>query len=223
MTRNLKTLGIALAAVFAMSAVVASAASAKYHFESDSTPTTYLTSAAEDHVFSANGTNVECNEIAFEGSQSGETASSVTIEPLYNDCEAFGLKADVIENGCHYTFTTPTTTLGTDEFTGAAPNVNCGEEGFEITPTFIGFSVCTVTIGSQEPGGHVIYHNAGTSGAMDVEVTSDVTGVDFTSTGGACGEDGNDGTYKGDATVRGYSNEAHTEATNTTISHTATE
>ena len=53
--------------------------------------------------------------------------------------------------------------------------------------------MCTVTIGPQ-PVGTVDYANAGTK---NLKVTYTLSGIVYTSTGGACGESGTNGTYAG--------------------------
>jgi hypothetical protein len=104
MLRNLKTLGLALVAVLAMSAVVASAASAA-NFTAASYPVTYSGSqaATEPHVFIADGYETTCKNAEFSGSASA-ASSTATLTPTYSECTAFGLSATVDMNGCSYTF-----------------------------------------------------------------------------------------------------------------------
>ena len=102
MIRNFKVLGLALVAAFAMSAVVASAASAQ--FTSNSYPTT-VTAVSElgNDVFTVDGTSVECKS-HFEGT-AAEATTKITITPTYTNCKAFGfLSATVAMNGCDFVF-----------------------------------------------------------------------------------------------------------------------
>ncbi|HEV2791648.1 MAG TPA: hypothetical protein VGV69_10155, partial [Solirubrobacterales bacterium] len=66
MTRKFKTLGLVLAAVFAMSAVMASAASAT-EFTAASYPVTYsgTQEPTEPHVFTADGYETTCKDASF--------------------------------------------------------------------------------------------------------------------------------------------------------------
>lgn len=102
MIRNFKVLGLALVAVLAMSAVVASAASAQ--FTADSYPKT-VTAVSElgNDVFKIDNASVECKG-HFEGTAS-EASTTLTVTPVYSNCKAFGFaSATVVMNGCDYVF-----------------------------------------------------------------------------------------------------------------------
>ena len=105
--RNFKALGLALVAVFAMSAVVASSASAT-SFTAESYPQ-HLT--AEDIApadkFTVSGNELSCTDETFTA-QSG-LAATTTLEfiPDYVNCKTEGSafnNVTVTENGCTFTF-----------------------------------------------------------------------------------------------------------------------
>jgi len=104
MIRNLKVLGLAIAAVMAMSAVMASAASAVPQFTASSYPAT-VTGAAKkgSEVFTTEAGKVECASHFVSHSLSG-ASSTLTVTPHYTECTAFGLNATVNTEGCTYVF-----------------------------------------------------------------------------------------------------------------------
>ncbi|HEV2790640.1 MAG TPA: hypothetical protein VGV69_05010 [Solirubrobacterales bacterium] len=108
MTRKFKALGLALVAVFAMSAVVASAASAT-EFTSASSPVEFhgVQPKAEPHVFTSDGYKTECGIATFSGKATTPT-TTVTASAFYDECTAFTLPANITMNGCDYLFHLPT-------------------------------------------------------------------------------------------------------------------
>jgi hypothetical protein len=117
--RNLKALGLALVAMFAFSAFVASAAQATGEGEITSAGGTYpLILSAETNVsekFTAFGKEVTCNENFYEASVGG-ASTEVTIEAEYNVCHVPGplgitLPATVTMNTCDIVLYHATTDL----------------------------------------------------------------------------------------------------------------
>jgi hypothetical protein len=104
MIRNLKVLGLAIGAVLALSAVMASAAMAVPTFTASSYPATATGSNTKgSEVFTTEGGKVECNS-HFQGSLSA-ASTTLTVAPTYTGCEAFGfLEANVNTEGCTYVF-----------------------------------------------------------------------------------------------------------------------
>jgi hypothetical protein len=217
MSRNLKAFGLALVSMLCMSAIGASASHAL--FTAPEGPVDLTGNQATQNIFTTGGGEVKCNVAEFTGTNTEAEAAEQLIEPHYSGCTAFGFTAHVNATPCNYLFTTPKVDLGGGEFTGEPPHVVCpGGGAITITPTFFGFSVCTATIGEQTPtGGHVIYKREGSGATRDLLVTSTVTGIHYTSTGGACGTGGGatntDGVYTGSVTLKGYKhNQPHTAA-----------
>jgi hypothetical protein len=215
MTRNLKALGIALIAVFAMSVVAASAAQAK--FDTLTTfPTkenVFLTSkalATQEFIIQGGKAKVKCTEVELETSEGKSTntdkSTSITAYPKYNktepSCEVspFG-NGTVHMNGCYYTFTSETDASGDAEVHIICPP----EKVIEIK----GPASCTIKVGTQTVRG-VHYTNETTSPGtneteMHIKLEPTVTGISWTSTA-ACAlvgikASGTDGTYTGNVTV----------------------
>jgi hypothetical protein len=216
MTRKLKALGVAFVASLALSAVMASASQAKYHFTAPEGPVTTTGTQVAQNIFTTGGGEVKCNTALFTGTNTAASATQQLIEPHYSSCTAFGFTAHVNATPCTYLFTTPTVKLNATEYTGESPHIQCAGGPITITPTLFGGSLCTASIGAQTPEGHVIYKNEGVGTTRDVLVTATVISIDYTSTGGVCGESGKtltDGEYTGSVTLKGFKhNLAHTTA-----------
>jgi hypothetical protein len=105
MIRNLKSLGLALVAVLAMSAFVASAASAAPEFTASAYPATSTGSNTKgSEAFTLDGTSVLCDS-HFASHSLAAANSTLTVTPTYSNCEAFGfLNATVNTEGCTYVF-----------------------------------------------------------------------------------------------------------------------
>jgi hypothetical protein len=104
MTRQLRVLGLALLAVLATSAVIASAAQAVPQFTASSYPATATGSNTKgSESFTTEAGTVQCDS-HFQGSLSA-ASSTFTVTPTYTNCEAFGfLDATVNMEGCSYIF-----------------------------------------------------------------------------------------------------------------------
>ena len=153
MIRNIKALGLALVAVFAMSAVVASGASAGT-VEVEGGGETSISGAQEGtHVFSVEGNKVECTTANFEAvGKTNNGATSIVVHPVYTGCSAFGfLEATVTTTGCNYTVTS-----GAVEAGKAAGTIVLGCGGGTIT---IVASTCTATVAGQTINNGLVLEN----------------------------------------------------------------
>jgi hypothetical protein len=148
MIRNFKALGLAVVAMLAMSAIVASAAqaeatTAKFTAQDGTYPESFSgTNTAGNEVFTTEGGSVECDS-SFSGSAA---AASQTVEahPVYTNCKAFGfLNATVTTTGCNYLFHI-TTKLALHKYQAHVDVVCTG--GAVIT---IVASTCEATVGAQ--------------------------------------------------------------------------
>lgn len=154
MNRKFKTLGLALVAVFAMSAVVASAAQAgEIQWEAGATQLT--ASAASSQVFNTTAGEITCNEISGEVNlPEGTSAETLTTSNLKYDNNETGRCASNISGfepkiemkGCNYRFHGGETIGGESEI-AVTTDVVC-PEGAAITIN--GGFVCTVKVGAQE-------------------------------------------------------------------------
>jgi hypothetical protein len=211
MNRKLKALGLALVVVFAMSAVVASAASAKQLHSGSTTGITHLTGTqigATNQLHLENGTPVKCTTALFDATYNGTTVSELTVTPTYSGCTAAGQKAEIHMNGCTYTITTP---AGSADAYTATVHLVCpaGKDVVITVPT----AGCTVTIQAQTPTVPTIDLTDVTTAVAnqdDILLKSTVEGVHYTTVGGGvCGAAGK-GKLTGEVTVKAYENAAHT-------------
>jgi hypothetical protein len=169
MIRNLKVLGLALVAVCAMSAMIASAASAA-SFTSANYPATISgeggITAAEKFTLGAtdHGATVECNHSTYSGTLSA-ASSTLTVQPHYSECKAFGLSATVNATNCTYVFHATSTSSSTVD-------VECGTKAIVIEA-----GTCKVEVDTQTG-----LKSVGTKGnGSHVDVTPNVTGIAYTS------------------------------------------
>ncbi len=106
MTSKLKALGLALVAVFAMSALVASAAQAVPQVTSQSSPLRLEgTGGGSTEALTSFGSTVSCTTIHYKSSLTATPSSTITLEMSYEGCTGFGgLLITVTMNGCTYVF-----------------------------------------------------------------------------------------------------------------------
>jgi hypothetical protein len=217
MFRHLKALGKTLVAVFAISAMTATAASAT-DFLTTTKPTALMTGIGTEHIFQIGNTSFACTTAKFSATGTNN-GSEVTVDPTYTGktnetphsatkCSAsVGEVTDVQENGCHYKLTG--NTAGSDNGTDATVWIEC-PGGTEIQI----LSSLGVSIGIPQQtstSGGVTYKNlANHSGGSAIEITATLTGITFTCAPAfSCGlagiaTEGNTLSYKGSVIVTGY-------------------
>lgn len=192
MARNLKVLGLAIAAVMAMGALSASAASAA-NFTAAEYPVTIHAEGGGSETFHTLAGDVVCNTSTFSGSATG-ASETLTVHPEYSDCKVFGiLNSTVDTTGCNYIFHTGS---GSGDNWTATVSVSCGS-GSSIKVTA---ATCAAEIKSTGQLSSVDLIN--NTGAGDVEVNPTVGGIPYTVTKdglgcgfGKVGEERSDGTY----------------------------
>jgi len=170
MIRKFKTLGVAFVAVFALVAVMASAASAAKYTASSYPTTGTGTSALGNDTFTTEAGKVEC-AVHYEGTITGES-ETLTGSSTYSNCKAFGfLSATVATNGCDGTAIAP---VGSgDKYTASGSLVCPAGKSIEITA-----GTCKVSIGGQSSVGTVtITLN---TAAGDVSVQANLNSIKYT-------------------------------------------
>jgi hypothetical protein len=226
MVHRYKALSIALAAMLALGALAAQAASAAPITVPEGGTISYTgDQTGETWKFSTPSGVASCPTTSISGTSSGTSVTETSWAADYKNCTGFGFALmHWFHNNCTYTFTTPTQ-IKAGEVTWHASDIHIvcpAGKSVEYTPTSFGVSVCTRFIGSQTPtSGHVIGRNAGGAGnEMDVTLEITLSGIHYTGTGGVCGnaETHSDLTWTGKSTVRGYSNGGHTTQRNITFS-----
>jgi hypothetical protein len=216
MIRNLKALGLALVAVFAMSAVAAGAASAEpYEFHSDG-PFTTLTgtqSGATNDTFTTDGGTVTCNTATYHGQISVEETSTISLAPTYSACtlNPFG-SAVVSPNGCTYLIHADTQ-VGENDFTTETDIVCPPGQEITVVASLFGTTKCTVHIPPQSLGTGITVTNQTTGGGVsDIQAHISFNNIRYTETAGsgfgACSSTSGtaNGTYSGLATISGDNN-----------------
>jgi len=214
MVRKLKALGLALVAVLAMSAVVASAANAGSLYNTNGTYPVTLhgeQEAEKTHVFTLTDNSnltTTCTTATFAGTLSG-TSSTATIHPTYGkatgagNCTAFGLSAEITTTGCDYVFHIGNT-ITSGVYDGTVDIVCSGTNKIIIVA-----GSCEVQVGSQNGLATVTGNNVAGSNPDDVTITAEVEGIDYTVTkdGFLCPLSGTgnftEGDYTGATTVKG--------------------
>lgn len=194
MMRNLKALGLALVAVFAMSALASSTASATFHSSLENT--SLSGEQTETHEFTVNTGVVVCGVAKFSGFQEKTTAETVSIVPEYKECEFQELfEVTVNVNGCDYVFHASSETEGTVDI------ATCGANKYiQVGSVF----TCRVRVPEQEGKGPISYATEG----KGQKVTAAVTNLTYEETGLFCsGEGGENGEYSGPSVVTGKSGE----------------
>jgi hypothetical protein len=175
MIRNLKILGVAFAAVLALSAVAATVASAEGQVTCSSYPCKITgESAVGNSTFITEAGAVECQGHA-EATINAPT-SELTITGTATNCKAFGfLNATVNTNGCDGLSTTPKK-LSATEWTATGHMLCPVGKTIEIIA-----GTCKVTIGPQTPASaHTIITNTTAPTPDVVDLTGSATGVNYT-------------------------------------------
>jgi hypothetical protein len=177
MTR-FKTLGLALVAVFAMSAIVASAASAQKITTLGQSNVT-LTGTGGEQIFTTGLAEVKCTGVTANVTGVSNEQGEITTAPSYTGCTltegGITRNAQVDMNGCAYVFTS----------TGTVVHIECsGSNVIKVTLFLAGaFQEC-LDIHSQTPTTPNWHATNGTSGGnMDFTLVSTVSGITYERTG----------------------------------------
>jgi hypothetical protein len=127
MTSKLKALGLALVAVFAMSAVAASAASAQNGIFTSDGPATLIgtpTGTEVENSITAFGKTVTCPKVIYTGHKANVTpheaipsgATEVTLTPHFGVCAMGAFPVTVDMNGCDFVIAIKETTGVADQY-----------------------------------------------------------------------------------------------------------
>lgn len=217
MTSKLRTLCLALLAVFAASAVVASAAQAETEFEGG-VATAYLTGEQinvggvhPEHELVLSGGTVTCKSVTFTGTIA-LPAPAMTLTPKYEGCEVKTNPTTIEVTGCQYVF------RGNGNL-----DLICDPSGHIVIAIFqdqmaheTNEPLCTYTIGAKSGLSGSSYSNTGTGATADVDITSTIQKIPVTKTQGAlaiCGKVNQEATFTGATTVRAYTTPTHTTQT----------
>jgi hypothetical protein len=207
MNYKLKVLGLALVAAFAMSTVVASAASAtawQFHSNTDNSILT-----GEQHnvdVVSYDSGAYRCSSVTYTGTAAGTTNSTITVTPAYSGCKlAFIINITVNPTGCAYTFHAETIDAN-GNYEGSV-DIEC-TDGSVIDVIAPG---CEITVPAQTGLKKVTFTNLGSGHTqevtVDVNISNTITYIEHQKTGSTCENSGTphttNGSYTGNALVTG--------------------
>jgi hypothetical protein len=219
MTGSLRTLGIALVAVFMISAVAASAASAQQGVLTSDGPVTLdmTETGVGQNATTMFGEKIECPGTIYTGHQFNVTphqpipgpTTTITVTPHYNNanCTSFPgpHKATITMNGCDFVFHIGNT-IGPDRYAIFA-DIVCPvgqkiEKHVYLGPNDEAMSICTYTIKPQAGlvGAHA---TTTTGGGNDIDITGAFKNI-HVEKHGLCGAGTtNFGEWDIDLTVRG--------------------
>ena len=231
MIRNLKVFGLALVAVFAMSALVASAASANkaYWFNSDTGAADWTKLSGEQikgtpDTFVVDAGTVSCTTATYAGSTSATTTNTITLAPTYAGCTLFPLPgtAAITTNGCSYDFQADGQTTNGDGTVNGKFDTNTTvvcpttttpthvTHDITVVVTLAGVTKCTVHIEEQSLGtGVTLTNETNGSGVKDLKAHISFSNVKYTQTAGtgegkcATTTTTSNGVYTGGATIEG--------------------
>jgi len=222
MTRNLKALGLALLAIFALSAIAASGAQAAGVFtwqsgtqrlvaEADTEGGSEATGVQKFHTFVG---EVQCQQVSGEVAVSGTEAQEITAQnPSYHNTSStkcsgpLGSSPTIEFGNCDYKFTAGETIGQTGMETTGKAHIECTAGQVVVN----GGGLCTIKVPAQKNmTGHVVYKTI-TASKNYVTFEATVTGITYDSEG-FCGKQTGrtDGTYNGNVIVKASSPEGQT-------------
>jgi hypothetical protein len=205
MTRNLKIMGVALIAAFALGAVAASAASAEsFDFYSEVQHTDLAGSGEGTSKFAFSAGTVTCSTAKYEGTMSSEESTSLTLAPLFEGCTVDPTgTASVSMNGCQFVLTASTKEESTYK---AGLDITCGEgKTISIVVKVAGVTKCTIEIPAQSLSTVTVSEVS----EGDLKAVAAVEGLKYSQTtgsgSGACtkAENNTNGVYEGVAKIGG--------------------
>jgi hypothetical protein len=231
MIRNLKVLGLALVAMFAMSALVASAAQAQTSFTlTGDAGTTQLDSHGANHLFTlSGGRSFTCKTITSTNDAVTLPTSTVTAKPVFSECTSkiagTPVPVTVTMNECDFLFhLTGTDPDGNSDHyvgdvgivcpVGKSIDIHVYPEGTLPSEHATKPVLCTYTVGSQTvntgvAGAAAITYDIVTGAVAsedDINITANAINIAVTKVTGTianCGGASQTGTYVGTSTVTG--------------------
>jgi hypothetical protein len=177
--RNIKILGLALVAMFAMSAMVAATASAD-DFNAESYTATLAGTKDGEDLFTTTAGTVKCTTPTYAATITAKT-KTISATPSYTGCTGFGFPAEVITTGCTYVFT-----VNGGTSTEGKVDVECGSNEITVVAKSGATVKCTVHVKTQtDLTGTVKYTNVGVGTTREVTLEANLGGIDYTHTAGS--------------------------------------
>jgi hypothetical protein len=216
MNRRIKVFGLALVAALALTAVMASVASAQFTSNKEHTIFSGSQAAFTNDIFSAGEGfgGITCENATFSGTGTTLNDADRTIIPTYSNCkDSFGRTVDIDDGEVFYDeigiikIATPCCELRFTLTSGGGGSGSAHLSGkFTFTVTSAGSVICTVVIKSGQKISGISYINRG--GTSGFDVITHATNVISTTSGGFfnCGVSNGEhfsGTYDGDWAITG--------------------
>lgn len=206
MNRNLKVLGIALAAVAAIGLLSVSAAFASFPLFHSEAEDTVLTGSqgqmANANVLTTDFGELRCNDVKYIGTQEVLTTSTLTLKPNFEQCQHNGENAVVTENSCAFVFHLGEST----EPIEAQMDLECVDADQLVIHT----EECTTTIPPQAGLKKVTFTNEGEAATRSIIADLNVEEIHYVEHGEGCAtetETTENGTFTGKITVTGEDSE----------------
>jgi hypothetical protein len=204
MIRNFKALGLAFVAIFALSALVASAAQAGEFMINPETAK--IKASGGTQTFKTTSGNVVCGEASGEATEFN--ANEVTgINIKYNNvgsttCNGpFGTSPTIKTEGCHYKFKPGETEAGNPDMTTGTVELSSCTAGSIV----VSAPGCTIKVPNGQTFTGITYKNTTEQSPDDVDVTATVANIHYSHEGFLCGSGSAEtGTYEGEITVRAF-------------------
>jgi hypothetical protein len=202
MIHNLKSFGFALAAVFAMSGLTASAASAgTEEFHTTAEPAIWRADqeVAAPVEFTVAGQAIKCKTTSFKTTTAKKTVASLNFTPTLKECSYGSRNTVIATNGCTYKFTGATTVNKHGPIDIECPTGKQIEITIEeLLPT------CKIYIGSQNSSDGINYTNEATD--ITGKMTATLKFAKVEGAGLKCEEINNagQGKYTGGLTIRAF-------------------
>jgi hypothetical protein len=194
MNRNrLKIAALSVVASLALSAVVATAASAG-SFEAESYPATITGEQTTQVVFSGVVGSWACKKLSMSGELT-EKLSKLNLAPLYSECSWAGIGATTMMEGCTYEFVAGNTIEGSEARVQATMSIKC-PAGKEVKLVLNG-GTCTIRIPPQINLASATAESTGSGKSGDVDLKLSLTGITYSVENGAfpCPNNPGSGTY----------------------------
>jgi hypothetical protein len=169
MIRKLKSLGLALTAVLALSAIGTTVAQAAVGNLDLGATNSILTASQTSELklkLTASGVTVKCPTATLEGTTQANEVSTVKLKPNYggvNGCNIGGVNTTIDANSCEYELVG-----GVNTKTAVANVVGCGTGAITITN-----GACEITVKNQGPRNEVTFEN----GTNEILANVNITGV----------------------------------------------
>ena len=194
MIRNLKALGMTLVALFAMSAMMASAVSAHTPavFHVEEVPALITATQKEEHKFTVTGQTVTCVTAVFHGTATELTPTSILLEATYANCKAEPLGNTATVTGFGKIGEAGKCWYEVNASGAAALKCNGGDVTVDAGP-------CVVHVPAQPFASGVTYSTEviKTSGKHDLTVGFNIENIEASHTDGFLCPFGSSGTVKG--------------------------